>query len=155
MSKTKKKTSSKKVTKKNQANQFSNYGEKAMQYISYCFVTRYNWSLIIIGLLIWFFSCYLNYCANANFDMIVTVNNYIFAVSLASIIIGIAREGDIYRHISKLALMGIIICLFSIMMIKSILLSKIGVFLIMPVNIFIFLLIVKNLWLANDQHKSS
>ena len=87
--------------------------------------------------------------------MIVTVNNYIFAVSLASIIIGIAREGDIYRHISKLALMGIIICLFSIMMIKSILLSKIGVFLIMPVNIFIFLLIVKNLWLANDQHKSS
>jgi hypothetical protein len=112
-------------------------------------MTRYNWSLILIAILIWSFGGSLfPYSGNANFDMLSSMNEYFRYMSVFSIAVGLFFATQRAHILVGLGIANYLLGLASIMMSKVLLLNGLsGVFLLHPLNIFCFLLILKNIWI--------
>ena len=112
-------------------------------------MTRYNWSLILIAMLMWVFGGMLFlYSANANFDMAATVNEYLKSMSMFAIAVGLFFSTKRAHILVGLGITNYLLSVGSIVMIKTFFLqSFLGAFFFYPLNIFCFLLILKNMWI--------
>jgi len=113
--------------------------------------TRYNWSLVVITIILWLISGMMPYSTNQNFDMVRGISGYIQFLSLIAIIYGLLRgncEGAVMTR--KMLRLGIVTYIFScltmIMMKNFGTIFNLGVWVVKPLCIFSFLLLIKTMW---------
>ena len=107
--------------------------------------TPYNWSLV--GLTILWGS--LIYCFgfwNTNFDMVSTMTNYIMLSGVAVTVVGLLMQGELSSNLTRLGVLTQFVTMLAIFIAKSVATSRFGVFII-PLSMFCFLLLLKNIWL--------
>jgi len=112
-------------------------------------ITPYNWSLILLAVLIWSFGDSLvSYSANANFDMAVAVNEYSKNISMFAIAVGLYFSERRAHLLVGLGVANYLLCFGSIIMSKTLFLHGLaGEFLFKSLSIFCLLLILKNIWI--------
>jgi hypothetical protein len=110
-------------------------------------VMPFNIGLIMLTGLIWILSAYFPYY-NANFDLISTLANYITFFSGGCIIaLLLLKDRNDYIGMQSMAIITFILSILTLLAIKSAYLSNIGYIIFLPLNIFCFLLTLKNIWL--------
>lgn len=120
-------------------------------------LTKYNFSLVVITALWWMSACLFQYY-NTNFDMLSTAGNYIMYLSLISISVGLTSNGNHYKHLAKLGVLSAILVVFTLSATKSVLTALLGEMWLVPISMFCFLLLLKNIWLVasfkdDSQHR--
>ena len=130
---------------------------KIVDLIGRVLVTKYNFSLVIITVLWWMFACLFQYY-NTNFDMLSTAGNYIMYLSLISISVGLTSNGNHYKHLAKLGVLSAILVVFTLSASKSVSTALLSEMWLVPISMFCFLLLLKNIWLAasfkdDSQHR--
>ncbi|WPY01945.1 hypothetical protein Trichorick_01869 (plasmid) [Candidatus Trichorickettsia mobilis] len=130
---------------------------KIVDLIGKVLVTKYNFSLVIITALWWMFACVFQYY-NTNFDPLVLSGNYIMYLSLISISLGLTIDGSHYKHLAKLGVLSAILVVFTLSASKSVSTALLGEMWLVPISMFCFLLLLKNIWLAvsfkeDSQHR--
>lgn len=120
---------------------------KIVDLIGKVLVTKYNFSLVIITALWWMFACVFQYY-NTNFDPLVLSGNYIMYLSLISISLGLTIDGSHYKHLAKLGVLSAILVVFTLSASKSVSTALLGEMWLVPISMFCFLLLLKNIWLA-------
>jgi len=106
-------------------------------------VTPYNWSLVGLAAFLWSCVCYFGYF-NTNFDMISSVSYYIMLLSLVTIIIGFTKK-ELGTNLVKLGIVTELVNIFSLCSSKSVVFQQFGIFILLPICLFLFLLQLKNL----------
>lgn len=124
--------------------------------ISCALKTQYNWSLILLTALIWIFSGGLfPYSTNQNFDMTTSVFSYVQYLSVAIIIyglIGSMADAPFSKRILRLGIVTYLLALFTIISTRNFgIMFTIGIWVIKPLAIYSFLLIVQALWQIPDK----
>lgn len=110
-------------------------------------ITPYNWSLVVLTVLIWGFSNLLTYSANANFDMTIAINEYAKYISFISIGVGLYFSGKRPHHLVGLGVANYLLSLITLIMSKVFFMNGfVGIFLLNPMSIFCLMLILKNIW---------
>lgn len=120
---------------------------KIVDLIGKALVTKYNFSLIIITALSWMFACVFQYY-NTNFDPLVLSSNYIMYLSLISISLGLTINGIHYKHLARLGILSAVLVVFALSASKSVLTALLGEVWLVPISMFTFLLLLRNIWLA-------
>lgn len=112
-------------------------------------ITPYNWSLILMTILIWSFGgSIFMYSANANFDMSVVVNEYARNISMFAIAVGFFFSTKRSNILVGLGVGNYLLCLGSIVMSKTLFLQgMVGELCFKPLSILCFLLLLKNIWI--------
>ena len=114
--------------------------------------TPYNWSLALMTVIIWAFSGnWFSYSTNQNFDMLIYSQDCIKLLSLSLIIFGLLKkssdETEEKNNILKLGIITYVLSLFTVLSIKSISYSLwLGIWIFQPLSIFLFLMIIQQLW---------
>ena len=113
--------------------------------------TPYNWSLIIATLILWTISGSIVYSTNQNFDMVTSVSSYIQFLSLAAILYGLLRcnyEGVFMtRQLLRMGIVTYILSLLTMIMMKNFgIIFDLGLWVVKPICIFSFLLLIKTMW---------
>ena len=116
---------------------------------------EYNVGLIALTALLWAFSYYFGYW-NKNFDMFSTLEGYIVAFSLVSIVVGVLGQ-EKWQKLIKLGVITKVVAVFALVTSKSIVVSPLGVWVLSPVSIFCFFVLVKNIWIESGRklHKGT
>jgi hypothetical protein len=130
---------------------------KIVDLIGKALITKYNFSLVIITVLWWMFACVFKYY-NTNFDPLVSAENYIMYLSLISISLGLTSNGNHYKHLAKLGVLSAILVVFALSTSKSVSTALLGEMWLVPISMFCFLLLLKNIWLVvsfkeDSQHR--
>ena len=129
--------------------------ERVTGYLDSMLVTKYNWSLLLLSLITWSVIAYFGYY-NTNFDIMSSAANYIIATSLISILIGFVQRIERSRIIvlMKIAITTLFVAFLGLISVKSIepMFNNLGCFLLLPLGIFGFFLLLKNLWLLSDSN---
>ena len=120
---------------------------KIVDLIGKALITKYNFSLVIITVLWWMFDCVFKYY-NTNFDPLVSAENYIMYLSLISISLGLTFNGSHYKHLAKLGVLSAILVVFTLSASKSVTTALLGEMWLVPISMFCFLLLLKNIWLV-------
>lgn len=113
--------------------------------------TPYNWSLIIATLVLWTISGAIVYSTNQNFDMVTSVSNYIQFSSLAAILYGLLKRNSegafMTRQLLRMGIATYILSLLTMIMMKNFgIIFTIGLWVVKPICIFSFLLLIKTMW---------
>lgn len=124
--------------------------------ISCALKTQYNWSLILLTAFIWAFSGGLfPYSTNQNFDMTTNVFSYVQYLSIAIIIyglIGSMAEVPSTKRMLRLGIITYLLALFTIISTRNFgIMFTVGIWVIKPLAIYSFLLIVQTLWQIPDK----
>ena len=119
------------------------YENDFMWVVDHLMITRYNWSLIVMAL-VWNWLSTGTYWSN-NFDMMSTVQNQIFLMSLVSVMIGAVTKTNYSNHLMRVGVVSIILSTFSIVISKSAITSNFGpIFLLC--SQFCFCILLKNIY---------
>jgi hypothetical protein len=117
--------------------------------------TPYNWSLIVATIFIWIFTGGLfAYSSNNNFDMTTMLQDYIKCFSLTTIIIGFFLKEGLVSKTDRSTLISIGISTYIFSLLTIILMKNFGLFwwlgywIIKPLGIFSFLLLIKKLFVV-------
>jgi len=110
-------------------------------------VMQYNVGLVILTALLWSLCFYFGYW-DKNFDMLSTIESYIVGLSLVSILIG-ALGHSRWQKLIKLGIITKIAAIFTLAASKSVITSVAGVWLLTPISIFCFFVLLKNIWIAS------
>ncbi|MDP5021267.1 MAG: hypothetical protein NWP91_06010 [Rickettsiaceae bacterium] len=118
--------------------------------------TQYNWSLILLTALMWAFTGGLfPYSTNQNFDMTTTVFSYVQYLSVAIIIyglIGSMADAPFSKRMLRLGIVTYLLALFTIISTRNFgIMFTVGIWVIKPLAIYSFLLIVQTLWQIPDK----
>ena len=113
--------------------------------------TPYNWSLITAAIVLWTISGAIMYSTNQGFDMVTSLSSYIQFLSLAAILYGLLRinsEGAFMtRQLLRMGITTYILSLLTMIMMKNFgVIFNLGLWLVKPICIFSFLLLVKTMW---------
>lgn len=124
--------------------------------ISCALKTQYNWSLILLTAFIWAFSGGLfPYSTNQNFDMTTSVFSCVQYLSVVIIIyglIGVVAEVPSARRMLRLGVITYLLALFTIISTRNFgVVFTVGIWVIKPLAIYSFLLIVQTLWQIPDK----
>jgi hypothetical protein len=128
-----------------------NIATKISKYITCALTTTYNWSLVLMTILIWFVTSWVLYSSNNNFDMMVSTNHYIMLFALVSIICGMCQRisgmQEDAGELIRIAIMSFFLSLLTVITVKIVgIIFWIGIWVINPLNLFCFLLNIKKLW---------
>lgn len=115
-------------------------------------VSTNDWIIILLSSVIWVITGFIPYSTNMNFDMAANLSSYIQFLSLAAIAFGLFTGHDdkvsFSKKIQSLGVLTYTLSLLTLIMSKNFgVISDLGFFLIKPVCIFTFLLILKYVWL--------
>jgi len=120
--------------------------------------TPFNWSLVLMTIIIWAFSGnWFSYSTNQNFDMLIYLQDCIKLLSLSAIIFGLLKQSSEKtvetNNMLRLGIITYVLSLFSILAMKTIGYSLLlGVWIFQPLTIFLFLIIIQQMWeIANKQ----
>ncbi len=120
--------------------------------------TPFNWSLILMTIIIWAFSGnWFSYSTNQNFDMLIYSQDSIKLLSLAAIIFGLLKQSSEKtvgaNSMLKLGIISYVVSFFSVLAMKTIGYSfLLGIWVFQPLSIFLFLMIIQQMWeIANTQ----
>ncbi len=119
--------------------------QKIMDKIASFIVTKYNIGLVILSILLWICIMFSSYY-NTNFDMLSTIINYTCFLSVGSIVGSFITSKIEGEKIISYATINFILSFLTLIITKNTILSAIGVFLLFPLNIFVTLLLIKNIW---------
>jgi hypothetical protein len=117
--------------------------------------TPYNWSLLLMTVIIWAFSGnWFSYSTNQNFDMLTYSQESIKLLSLSVIIFGLLKRAPDEpddtaekNNVIKLGIITYVLSLFTVLSIKSIGYSLLlGIWIFQPLSIFLFLMIIQQIW---------
>lgn len=113
------------------------------------FLIPSNISVAIVAAIFWLI-LFLPYNANHNFDMISTIlNNIIHFSSVCFAAALISKNADV----GAAAAISVLSSLLAIVMVKSLELGSLGFFIILPIALLRFLLVIKYICLAIMVHK--
>ena len=123
--------------------------------------TPYNWSLVVITIILWLIGGAIPYSSNQNFDMVRGISGYIQFLSLAAIIYGLVRrncEGAVMtRKMLRLGILTYIFSFLTMIMLKNFgIIFNLGLWVVKPLCIFSFLLLIKTMWqIPSIKHEDS
>lgn len=111
------------------------------------FNTKYNKSLVVMTLALYYVLSMFSYSSNMNFDMYLTVNNNIKIFSMLAILIGFFKNTEESRVLINIGITSFLLSFISIIMSKTFmpLSSEINFFILAPLNIFVFFLLIKTM----------
>lgn len=127
------------------------------EFISKVFNTRFNWSLLLMTIIIWSFSGNVFPYYNGNFDMLIYSQDFIKLLSLSAIIFGLVKQStekiEATNNLLKLGIINYVLSLFCVLTIKTVGYSSLlGVWIFQPLSIFLFLIIAGQMWeIANTE----
>lgn len=122
---------------------------KCIDAITCFFNTPYNWGVVVIAFIIWSLTSFFSYYSTGNFDMLLTLHNYIQLLSLVAIITGLMRsDNKQYMFLTKYGISAYFLSILTIICTRNTFLATnfLAQFLLKPLSIFFFLLIVKQIW---------
>lgn len=116
-------------------------------------VTPYNWSLLLITAVIFYLYALPYY--NNNYDMPSTFANYLILFSGGSLIAKYLRQDRDNNKdlVGEYAVLSLILSIATLLLIKTTLLYNIASITLVPVNILVFLLLLKNIFLSIQNHQ--
>lgn len=86
---------------------------------------------------------------NANFDLLTTIANYFVFFSVGSFIAVFLYPTNVgRRRVGGLAAISFVLSIVTLIAAKSVMLSTVGYFAVLPMNIFCVLLLLKNMWIT-------
>lgn len=111
-------------------------------------VTPYNWSLLLITAVIFYLYALPYY--NNNYDMPSTFANYLILFSGGSLIAKYLRQvrSNTQDLVGEYAVLSLILSIATLLLIKTTLFYNIASITLVPVNILVFLLLLKNIFLS-------
>ena len=125
--------------------------DKIIILIGRVLMTPYNFSLIIMTVLWWHLCYYSPYSSNGNFDMTVTMSNYLIYLNLLVIAVSVNSNGQAQKHLTRLGVVGLMLSILALATIKSFVAHSFGALIITPLSQFCGLLVLKNMWLITLQ----
>lgn len=116
-------------------------------------VTPYNWSLLLITAVIFYLYALPYY--NNNYDMPSTFSNYLILFSGGSLIARYLKydSNNTQDLVGEYAVLSLILSIATLLLIKTTLLYNIASITLVPVNILVFLLLLKNIFLSIQKHQ--
>jgi hypothetical protein len=125
--------------------------QKIINLISIFLIIPHNYNLLAMISMFWIYSCYFSYNANHNFDRITTLQSYIIYCSSARIAIGMLCRREFSGHITRLSLLTQILAIFALLTMKQLdeITYVFAIYILVPLSMFCFLLLIKNIWLAS------
>lgn len=111
--------------------------------------TPYNWSIVFFTLIIWYLTSFVAYYSASNFDMLMTLHNYIQLLSLVAIIIGLLRvDNKQYMRLTRYGITAYLLSILTIVFARNALLPTnfLSDFALKPASIFFFLMTIKKIW---------
>ena len=103
--------------------------------------TKYNWSLALLTLVIYFI-LFSPYSSNSNYDMAKDLYHY-FIFANIGILVACIIKGAGRAHVLELAVLSLILQILTILIIKSLIVPGIITGIFAPVSIFVFLYLLK------------
>jgi hypothetical protein len=122
---------------------------KCVDAITCFFNTPYNWGVVVLTLAIWVLTSFFSYYNSGNFDMLLTLHNYIQLLALVAIITGLMRaDNKQYMFLTKYGISAYFLSILAIICTRNtfVAINFLAHFLLKPASIFFFLLIVKQIW---------
>lgn len=110
----------------------------------------HNVGVIILTALLWSFCCYFGYYSTNNFDMLPTIESYIAALGLVSILMGALGPAR-WRKFIRLGVITKVAAIFALVASKSLMIAAAGLWILSPVSMFCFFMLIKNIWLESDR----
>ena len=98
----------------------------------------------------WLLISYFGYW-NTNFDMLSTMENYIMYLNLTCIAVGMISNGKRCEHLVRLGVLNTILVVFALSFSKSTLTDIFGYILLVPMSMFCFFLLLKNILIVISQ----
>lgn len=120
--------------------------EKVTSIFKSIFRAPLNIGSIAIAAAMWLFVFSFAYNAQGDFDIFLSVMNYIILTSIASILVGKLGSSGNSAHIVNLGITSLLLGVFGIISFKVFMLSPIGYLVVCPVSFFVFTLLLKALW---------
>jgi hypothetical protein len=111
--------------------------------------TRFNWSLLLLTIIIWAFTGNLFlYFTNQNFDILIYSQDHIKLLSLSTIIFGFLNQlSKEANELIKLGIITYVVSFCTVIMTKNVgHISLLGIWVFQPISIFLFLKIVQKIW---------
>ena len=117
--------------------------------ISNCFNTPYNWSIGVMTFVIWIFtSGIIGYYNHSNFDMLITLHNYIQFLSLGAVVVGLLKGDKEHLILAKYGVFTYLLSVLTLIFTRNIFITMyLAQFILKPASIFCFLMIIKQIWL--------
>lgn len=104
---------------------------------------------VILTVLLWAFCCYFGYWSTNNFDLISTIEGYIMVTGLISTLIGVLGQKH-WRRLIRLGVLTQVAAIFALVAYKSLVIRDVGFWVLSPVSMFCFFMIVKNIWIESE-----
>lgn len=134
--------------------QMRSFEQKLTGVFGVIFELPYNLGVGIMAFIMWFGFFAFSYSSTGNFNLFPTIVGYMVFSSLVGIIYGnmVARKSDDLftsieaETITKLGVISLILNIFMLMGVKIFTFQQIGLYVISPLAIFSFLLMLKQIW---------
>ena len=123
---------------------------KVINLIGEVLITPYNFSLVMMTALWWILCYYSPYNGTGNFDMIVTMTNYVIYLNLIAIAVGLSIASNHCKYLARLGAVGFALSILALAATKSYVAHRFGAFIATPASQFCFLLLLKNIWISSS-----
>ena len=133
-------------------NMENNIETKICKAVSRVLITPYNGSLIVGTLIIWSITGGIfPYSTNQNFDMLTNVSSYIQFLGITATTYGLIRHNSegayLTRKMLRLGIITYILSFLTVITMKNFgIIFLIGFYLIKPISIFSFLMLLQAIW---------
>lgn len=136
--------------------QIRSFEERFTEVLGIFFTLPYNIGIIILTLAMWSGTFSFAYYSAGNFNLSATIAGYLFLGSLSGIIYGQISATKPYSCgqievtiIGKLGLISLVLSIFMLMSVKIFYFYQIGLYLVSPISMFSFFLLLKNIWIGS------
>ena len=104
--------------------------------------TKYNWSLCILTLVIYFILS-SSYSSNHNYDMPQDLYHYFIFTNIGILVACIIKGAEKNTHLLEVSVLSLILQILTILAIKSLIIPGVIISIFVPASIFIFLYLLK------------
>ena len=104
--------------------------------------TKYNWSLIVLTLVIYFLLA-APYSSNANYDMPKDLYHYFIFTNIGILVASIIRTSGKHTTLTQITVLSLLLQIITILSIKTVVIPAIFTSILIPLSIFVFLYLLK------------
>lgn len=139
--------------------QIRSFEQKFVGSFGVVFELPYNIGIAALTIAMWLGSFAFSYSSTGNFNLFPTIVSYMVFASLFGITYGsiaVRKSGDLLTKIeavtiTKLGVLSVILNIFMLMGVKIFAFQQIGLYVISPLAIFSFLLMLKQVWKNSER----
>jgi hypothetical protein len=130
--------------------------KELMNKLMCCISMKFNAGIAIFTVFLWSMATFFSYY-NKNFDMLSTITNYTSFLSIGCIVGAFISSRAGAAQVASVAIISFMLSMVTVVLAKNTTFSSLGHFWLLPVNIFVSLLLIKNIWLvvSGSEEKST